>query len=65
MIQSKKDFQWGSVKQADIKHTQRVWLKYREAWVTFGRQKYPQVSEDSWRMWLTKKRIAMLKEFLD
>ena len=64
-IQSKKDFHWGSVTQADIKHTQRAWLKYREAWVTFGRQKYPQVGEESWRTWLTRKRIAMLKEFLD
>lgn len=64
-IQSKKDFHWGSVTQAGIKHTQRIWLKYRDAWVTFGRQKYPQVSEESWRTWLTRKRIAMLKEFLD
>ena len=64
-IQSKRDFNWGSVKQVDIKHTQRVWLKSREAWVTFGLQKYPQVSEDSWRIWLTNKRIVMLKEFLN
>ncbi|MEA5114496.1 MAG: hypothetical protein VB050_10760 [Geobacteraceae bacterium] len=64
-IQSEKDFNWGSVKQADIKHTQKVWLKYREAWVEFGRQKYPQVTEESWRTWLTKKRITMLKEFLN
>ncbi|QWV94670.1 DUF1311 domain-containing protein [Geomonas oryzisoli] len=64
-IQSKKDFDSGSVMQSDIKHTQRAWLKYREAWVAFGRQKYPQVTEESWRTWLTKKRIAMLKQFPD
>ncbi|MCM0080345.1 DUF1311 domain-containing protein [Geomonas sp. Red32] len=64
-IQGQKDFQWGSVTKPGIKLTQRIWLKYREAWVTFGHLRYPQVSEESWRTWLTKKRIAMLKEYLD
>lgn len=64
-IMSKKDYYWGSVKKGDIKLTQKVWLKYREAWVNFGRQKYPQVTEDSWRTWLTNKRKNMFKELLN
>jgi uncharacterized protein YecT (DUF1311 family) len=44
-----------------IKTAQRVWLRYREAWVKFGTIKYPDVTADSWRTWLTRERIAMWK----
>jgi uncharacterized protein YecT (DUF1311 family) len=47
---------------ADIKETQRIWLEYREAWVKFGRQKYPRVPAESWRTWLTQERTKMLED---
>ena len=45
-----------------IKIAQRAWLHYREAWVKFGEVKYPAVSADSWRTWLTQERVQRLKE---
>lgn len=56
--------EWGTVKKDDIKNTQREWLKFRDAWVTFGKVKYPTVSSVSWNTLWTKKRIKMLEEFL-
>jgi uncharacterized protein YecT (DUF1311 family) len=47
------------VEASTIKTAQRVWLRYREAWVEFGKIKYPSVTADSWRTWLTRQRIAM------
>jgi hypothetical protein len=39
-----------------------VWMRYREAWVQFGKVKFPSVTADSWRTWLTRERIAMWKD---
>ncbi|MGI4717117.1 MAG: lysozyme inhibitor LprI family protein [Janthinobacterium lividum] len=50
-----------TIRFAGIQQTQRAWLAYREAWVAFGKVKYPQVPANAWRAWLTRKRIAMLK----
>jgi len=51
-----------SVNADSIRTAQRVWLHYREAWVEFGRVKYPSVAADSWRTWLTLERIVMWKD---
>lgn len=51
----------GTVTPEGIKIAQRAWLRYREAWVRFGHQKYPGVSADSWRTWLTQERVKMLQ----
>lgn len=55
---------WGTVTKDGIRSTQRAWLRYREAWVAFAKVKYPSVSADSIRAWLTEKRTAMLQDFL-
>ena len=34
---------------------------YRDAWIAFGKVKYPQVAPNAWRAWFTRKRIAMLE----
>jgi uncharacterized protein YecT (DUF1311 family) len=47
-----------------IQRTQRSWLAYREAWVAFGKVKYPAVAPNAWRAWLTRKRIAMLEDLV-
>lgn len=47
-----------------VQRTQRSWLAYREAWVAFGKVKYPKVAPNAWRAWLTRKRIAMLEELV-
>lgn len=45
-----------------IKDTQRAWLKYRDSWVKFAALRYPNISENIWKTWLTKQRIEQLKE---
>jgi len=52
---------FGTIGLAGIQQTQRAWLVYREAWVVFGKVRYPGVAPESWRAWLTRKRIAMLE----
>jgi uncharacterized protein YecT (DUF1311 family)/TPR repeat protein len=44
-----------------LRDTQDIWLKYRDAWVAFGRLRYPQVSEVSWLTWITTQRFEQLK----
>ena len=44
-----------------IRDTERAWLEYREAWVAFGAIKWPSVSAESWRTWLTQARTEELK----
>lgn len=55
----------GTITKAGIKETQRVWLRYRDAWVAFGGVKYPSVSADSWKTWLTQQRTQMLKDLTE
>jgi uncharacterized protein YecT (DUF1311 family) len=60
-----KNFAVGTVERVNVEKTQKIWLKYRDAWVAFGKLKYPQVSAQSWKTWLTEKRIAMLSDLDD
>ena len=43
-----------------MRETERLWLAYLVAWIQFARQKYPSVSADSWRTWLTQQRLEQL-----
>ena len=63
-IMKTKDFSFGTVDQKGIKTVQKKWLKYREAWVEFGKLRYPNVSSDSWRTWLTKERSKLLQHYI-
>jgi uncharacterized protein YecT (DUF1311 family) len=56
--------QWGTVNREGIKKAQQAWILYRDAWVNFGRTKYPGVSTESWKTWLTLRRTEMLDRFL-
>lgn len=55
---------WGTATVEGVRQTQQLWLAYRDAWVNFGKVKYPRVSADSWRTWLTQERLAMLQRLL-
>ncbi len=56
---------WGTATVEGVRNTQQLWLPYRDAWVKFGKTKYPNVSADSWRTWITQERIAMLRHLLE
>jgi hypothetical protein len=51
----------GTVTADGIRATERIWLGYREAWVRFGAVKYPATTANSWRAWLTRERVTMLR----
>lgn len=46
-------------------YTQKAWLAYRNAWVKFAAVRYPAMSADSVKTWLTKKRIKDQQENLE
>ena len=47
----------------NLRNTERLWLSYRDSWVTFGRLRYTQVSAASWLTWATHSRLEELKSF--
>jgi uncharacterized protein YecT (DUF1311 family) len=55
----------GTVKQVDVKKTQRAWLVYRDALVAFGAVRYPKVTAAAWKALLTERRIQQLAEFAE
>ncbi len=61
-IMKLKDLQYGTVTPEEVKTVQLKWVPYREAWVKFGSLRYPSVSGDSWRTWLTKARMKQLED---
>jgi uncharacterized protein YecT (DUF1311 family) len=64
-VMAVKEPVWGTVEKAGITKTQRSWLKYRDAFVAFARQRYASLPSDQIQAWLTDVRTAMLKEFGD
>jgi len=56
--------EWGTVTVEGIRQTQQAWLPYRDAWVQFGKKKYPKVTPESWKAWITQQRIPMLEWFV-
>ena len=54
----------GTITVEGIRETERLWLRYLVAWVAFAKQKYPQVTADSWRGWLTEERTTQLQGLL-
>jgi hypothetical protein len=41
------------VSQSDFRAMERAWIHYRDAWVTYGAIKWPKVTANSWRAYLT------------
>lgn len=64
-IEGNKDFAVGTIDRSGVKRTQILWLNYRDAWIAFGKIKYPQVDADSWKTWLTDKRLKMLQDLAE
>lgn len=56
--------QQANITSAGIKQAQQDWIRYRDAWVKFGKKKYPRVSEMAWKAWLTRDRLGLLDKLL-
>lgn len=61
-VQARQAGVYDVVSTTTVKETQRLWLKYRDAWVEFGRARYPSVPAHAWEALLTERRIKQLKE---
>jgi hypothetical protein len=55
---------WGTATVAGVRQTEQLWIAYRDAWVKFGKIKYPRVTAGSWQTWLDQDRLAMLQKLL-
>ena len=62
-VQGLPDLELGTVTKSGIRETQRVWLRYRDAWLAFARVKYPSLPQDALAAALTAERTKILKEF--
>ena len=51
---------YGAVQPEGIRSAERAWLKYRDAWVAFARQRYPSVPEEAWLVLLSNDRTSVL-----
>jgi uncharacterized protein YecT (DUF1311 family) len=47
----------------ELLNVERAWLAYREAWVAYGKLRWPNVSPDSWRTLFTLERTDMLQNY--
>jgi len=55
---------WGTLTRESIRASEEEWRRYRTNWLAFARQKYPGVTEQSWKAWLDQERVVMLNRFL-
>jgi hypothetical protein len=56
---------WGTVSRAGVRKSEEEWRRYLSAWISFGKRKYPAVSEQNWKAWLQQERLVMLNKFLN
>lgn len=54
--------QWGTATRENVKKSEDEWQRYRSAWISFGKQKYPAITSDSWNAWLDQERAQMLNK---
>jgi uncharacterized protein YecT (DUF1311 family) len=47
--------------QTAFRERQREWIRYRDAWLTFVKLRWPQDPPDAWLTYLTRQRTAQLK----
>lgn len=61
--QNAPEARWGTLTPESVRKSQDEWQRYRDAWISFGRKKYPSVNEQSWKAWLDTDRTVMLNRF--
>jgi uncharacterized protein YecT (DUF1311 family) len=52
----------GCISSESVLQAERAWLLYREAWVSYGKLRWPHVPPDNWRTLLTIERTKMLQD---
>jgi len=62
--QTGKEARWGTVTRQGVSSSEEEWRRYRNAWIAFGKKRYPAVTEQSWKTWLAMERTNMLNRLL-
>lgn len=52
---------YGAIQPEGIRNAERAWLKYRDAWLTFAKARYPGVSDSAWLKLLSDDRVLVLQ----
>jgi uncharacterized protein YecT (DUF1311 family) len=55
----------GTVRASGVKKTQRLWIPYRDAWVALAALRYPSLSADDVKAWLSEQRTRQLAELVE
>jgi len=55
----------GTIRPEGIRATDRVWARYRDAWIAFAAVRYPKVSVDAWNAWLFNEREQRLRSLYE
>ena len=62
--QTGKETRWGTVTRQGVSRSEEAWRRYRDAWIAFGKKRYPAVTEQGWKTWLAMERTNMLNRLL-
>jgi len=54
--------EYGTIRSEGVRETERLWLRYRDAWVAFAATRYPDTAANAWRAWLSRARARALSE---
>ena len=49
------------VPQSSLLDTQRDWIRYRDAWLTYATLRWPRVTSESWLTYLTRQRTEQIQ----
>ncbi len=63
-VQERGSFSQGQITAQGVNNTEKTWQAYKEAWIVFGKKKYPKVNVVSWNTWLTEDRVVMLEKLI-
>ncbi len=63
-VEEKGSFSQGQITAQGINKTEKTWQAYKDAWIAFGKKKYPNVTVVSWNAWLTQDRVVMLEKII-
>lgn len=56
--------EYGTIQSEGVRDTERLWLRYRDAWVAFAAARYPDTAKDAWRAWLSRVRAKALSDIV-
>ena len=56
--------EYGTIRSEGVRETERLWLRYRDAWVAFAATRYPDTAANAWRAWLSRVRAEALSEIV-